>query len=92
MEEFVMANTTMVNFRLDADVKKGMEKACKEMGLSVTTAFTMFATKVSREQKIPFTVEVDPFYSEENMARLQRSVAALKAGKGFERELIEVND
>lgn len=87
-----MANTTMVNFRLDADVKKGMEKACKEMGLSVTTAFTMFATKVSREQKIPFTVEVDPFYSEENMARLQRSVAALKAGKGFERELIEVND
>ena len=38
---------TMVNFRMDEDLKKGMEQACKEMGLSMTTAFTMFATKVS---------------------------------------------
>lgn len=36
---------TMVNFRMDEDLKKGMEQACKEMGLSMTTAFTMFATK-----------------------------------------------
>lgn len=42
---------TMVNFRMDEDLKKGMEQACKEMGLSMTTAFTMFATKVSREKK-----------------------------------------
>lgn len=45
---------TMVNFRMDEDLKKGMEQACKEMGLSMTTAFTMFATKVSREKRIPF--------------------------------------
>ena len=31
---------TMVNFRMDEDLKKGMEQACKEMGLSMTTAFT----------------------------------------------------
>lgn len=42
---------TMVNFRMDEDLKKGMEQACKEMGLSMTTAFTMFATKVSREKE-----------------------------------------
>ena len=39
----------MVNFRMDADLKKSMEQTCQEMGMSMTTAFTIFATKVSRE-------------------------------------------
>ena len=40
-----------------------MEKTCKEMGMSMTTAFTIFATKVSREKRIPFEINIDPFYS-----------------------------
>ena len=46
----------MVNFRIDEDVKKNMEQACREMGLSMTAAFTIFATKVSREKRIPFEI------------------------------------
>lgn len=46
----------MVNFRLDEDVKKDMEQACREMGLSMTTAFTIFAKKVGKERRIPFEV------------------------------------
>ncbi len=46
----------MVNFRMDEDVKKSMEQACREMGLSMTTAFTIFATKVGKEKRIPFEV------------------------------------
>ena len=80
---------TMVNFRIDEELKKGMEQACKEMGLSITTAFTIFATKVSREKRIPFEVAVDPFYSEENMERIRRGIDALNAGKGVEHELSE---
>ena len=83
---------TMVNFRMDEEVKKGMEQACKEMGMSMTTAFIIFATKVSREKRIPFDVSVDPFYSEANMERLRRGIAALDAGKGVEHELIEVDE
>ena len=44
------------------------------MGLSVTAAYTMFATKVTREQRIPFEVTADPFFSEENMDRLRRNM------------------
>lgn len=51
--------STMVNFRLDNDVKTNMEKACKEMGLSMTAAFTIFATKVARERRIPFEVTAE---------------------------------
>ena len=48
----------MVNFRMDEDLKKRMEHACAEMGLSMTTAFTIFARKVANEQRIPFEVSV----------------------------------
>ena len=57
----------MVNFRMDEDLKKRMEHACAEMGLSMTTAFTIFARKVANEQRIPFEVSVDHFYSQSNM-------------------------
>ena len=50
---------TMVNFRMDEDVKRKMEQACREMGMSMTTAFTLFAKKVDRERRIPFDVSLD---------------------------------
>lgn len=85
---------TMVNFRMDAKLKKDMEKACKAMGLTLTAAFTMFATKVAYENRIPFDVEVDPFYSKENMKRLEQMAKDIKEGKikFVEHDLIEVND
>ena len=86
---------TMVNFRMDEDLKRGMEQVCKEMGLSMTTAFTIFATKVSKERRIPFEVaaDPDPFYSEANMARLRQAIADVKAGKNMTvHEIIEVGE
>jgi len=86
----------MINFRMDEDLKKGMERACKDMGMSLTTAFTIFATKVSKERRIPFdvTADPDPFYSEANMARLRKSIADVKSGKSTltVHELVEVED
>lgn len=49
----------MVNFRMDENVKKSMEAACREMGLSMTAAFTIFATKVGREKRIPFAITAE---------------------------------
>ena len=66
-----MAHTVNVNFKLDEDVKKRMERACAEMGLSMSAAFTMFAKKVGREYRIPFEVSADPFYSESNLRHLE---------------------
>ncbi|MCL2201389.1 MAG: type II toxin-antitoxin system RelB/DinJ family antitoxin [Oscillospiraceae bacterium] len=86
----------MVNFRMDEDLKKSMEQACKDMGMSMTTAFTIFATKVSKERRIPFEVaaDTDPFYSEANMNRLRQAIADVQSGKAklTEHELIEVED
>ena len=78
-----------VNFSIDAALKKSMEQVCKEMGMSMTTAFTLFAEKVSQERRLPFEINADPFYSESNMAHLRQAIAALNAGQGVEHELIE---
>lgn len=50
----------MINFRIDEDTKRDMELACKEMGLTMTTAFTIFAKKVGKENRIPFEITADP--------------------------------
>jgi DNA-damage-inducible protein J len=78
---------------MEEELKKGMEQACKEMGLSMTAAFTIFATKVSKEKRIPFEVAVDPFHSEANITRLIEAIADMKAGRNVAvHELIEVDD
>ena len=78
----------MVNFRMDESLKERMEKTCKEMGLTVTAAYTMFATKVTREKRIPFEINVDPFYSDDNMARLRKNVAEMEKTGGTVHEVI----
>lgn len=82
---------TMVSFRMDDNLKKNMEETCKKMGITMTSAFTMFATKVTREQRIPFEITADPFYSEENMKRLEKIVKGIENGtiRLTEHELID---
>ena len=81
----------MVNFRMDEEIKRKMEQACKEMGMSMTTAFTIFAVKVGNEKRIPFEIVADPFYSEANMKYLRKVVSDIESGRVrlTEHELIE---
>ena len=72
---------TLVNFRMDEDLKKDMEETCRDLGLNMTTAFTIFAKKMTREKRIPFDVSVDSFYSEENMNYLKRVISDIESGK-----------
>jgi DNA-damage-inducible protein J len=74
-------NQALVNIRMDADLKKDMELTCKELGLNMTTAFTIFAKKMTREKRIPFDVSIDAFYSERNMQSIQESVEQFREGK-----------
>ena len=59
--------------------------------MSMSTSFTIFAKKMTREKRIPFDVCIDPFYSDNNMAYLKRVVADIESGKAVltEHDLIE---
>ena len=81
----------MVNFRMDEHLKKDMEETCREMGMSMTTAFTVFAKTVSREKRIPFEISADPFYSDENIRYLENIISKIESGKAelSEHSLVE---
>jgi len=84
--------TVSITIRLDEHLKNQVERMFNEMGMNMTTAFTIFAKTVVRQGKIPFEISVDPFFSEANQTYLMRSVEQLRAGKGTYHELIEVDD
>jgi len=76
---------------MDTNLKKQAETLFDDMGLTMTTAMTLFAKAVVRQNKIPFEITADPFYSESNIARLRESIANLNEGKGIERDSRESN-
>ena len=81
-----MAQTTL-SVRMDDSLKSDFDKVCNELGLSMTTAITMLAKKMTREKRLPFEVSVDPCYSEENLARLRRSIAQMESTGGTVHEV-----
>lgn len=50
-----MANVN-VTIRMDSDLKNQADELFSELGMSMTTAFTLFAKQAVREQKIPFEI------------------------------------
>lgn len=41
----------MINFRMEISLKNQMEEVCREMGISLSTAFTIFAKKVTKKEE-----------------------------------------
>lgn len=88
-----MSEMVNVNFRMEKEDKMKMEKVCKDLGLSMSTAFNIFAKKMGREYRIPFEVSEDPFYSESNIRYLEEIDKDIKNGKAkfSKHNLIEVD-
>lgn len=72
---------TLVNFRIDEETKKEMEKVCDELGMTMTTALNIFIKKMIREKRIPFEVSIDPFYSENNIKYIEKIIKDIDEGK-----------
>ena len=71
---------TNINIRMDENLKKQFDSFCSEVGMSMSTAFNIFARTVVRQRKIPFEIstEKDPFYSAENIERLKKSIEQME--------------
>ena len=79
--------STSVTIRMDENLKRRAEALFEDMGLNMTTAVTVFVKAAVRQNKIPFEISGDPFYSEENMERLRRSIAQLESTGGTVHEV-----
>ena len=50
---------TNINIRMDSDLKKQFDLLCSELGLTMTTAFIVFARTMVRQQRIPFDITLE---------------------------------
>ena len=51
--------TTNITMRMDEDLKAQAEELFADLGLNMTSAFTIFVKQAIREQRIPFTISRD---------------------------------
>ncbi len=81
-----------ISFRVDDEIKKKAESTFDDIGSSMSAAINIYLKTVVRENRIPFELSADPFYSDENMSRLRESIRQVRDGekKLTEHEIIEV--
>jgi DNA-damage-inducible protein J len=73
--------STSITIRMDKNLKKRAELLFDDMGMNMTTAFTIFAKTVVRERKIPFEIEAPP--AGPNRKTRREAVQSLVAHKGL---------
>lgn len=79
--------TTNINFRMDKNLKQQMEILCSELGLNMSTAFTIFAKAMVRQQRIPFDVGLETA----NKQTLQ-AIENVEKGVNLSRRFTSVKD
>ncbi len=82
-----MAQTTQVSFRIDEDVKRKAEQALNDMGLTLSTAITVFLNKVGKERRIPFEIT-----TEVPNDTTKRAIENARNGIGLSREFHSVTE
>lgn len=82
---------TQISIRIDEDVKLNAEKTLDAIGLSMSSAITIFLKTVAREKRIPFELSAEPFYSSNNISYLEKIMDDVRSGKAHfsEHDLIE---
>ena len=81
---------TNVNIRMDESTKLAFDKFCSEIGLSVNSAFNIFAKTVVREQRIPFelTTEIPNDATKTAIENVRNGIGLSKSFKSV-KELME---
>ena len=69
-----MSRTVNVSVRMDPELKKQADSFFAQLGLTLSSATGIFVRQCLQRGKIPFELEVDPFYLEANQERLRVSI------------------
>ena len=81
-----MANIN-INIRMDSDLKQQFEAFCNDVGMTMTTAFTVFAKKAVREYRIPFEIG-----AEVPNAETKKAIEDARKGIGMSNDFSSVEE
>jgi DNA-damage-inducible protein J len=54
IEDVAIMSTVSYSFRIEEETKREMDEICHELGMSTSTAFSIFAKRVVAERGLPF--------------------------------------
>ncbi|MDD7409693.1 MAG: type II toxin-antitoxin system antitoxin, RelB/DinJ family [Fusobacterium gastrosuis] len=88
-----MAKTT-ITFKMDENLKFDLEKFCENIGMSMSTFFSVVAKKTLREKRLDINLleEADPFYNSKNINRLLKAKERIESGEYISKQIDEVLD
>lgn len=83
---------TTISIRLEDEDKKELEEMCADMGMNLTTFYTIYTKKALRDRRIPFEISAPrpAFYSEQNLRQIRKADAQIRAGHIVERSMEEL--
>ena len=70
------------NIRMDEDLKKEFGQFCSDVGMTMSTAFVMFAKETLREQQIPF-----PVGRRQDVRRVRQADSTLREAQELSRDI-----
>ena len=76
-----MPKTDSLNIRIDAMLKKQVEKTLKDLGMNVTEAITIFLKQVVLTKSIPFDIKIPKY----NLETLEAIAEARKIAKNYKK-------
>ena len=80
-----------VKLSLDDDMKRELDEMCGELGMSLSTFFMVYVKRALRDRAIPFALTApDPFYSEGNLAQLERAERQYRNGQTVSKTMEEL--
>ena len=59
-----------VNFRMDDDLKRSAEDTFRDMGMTLSTAITIFVAQTVRDRQFPFVIRTTPVPSASTFSRV----------------------
>jgi len=73
--------TTSITFRMDEDLKRDAEETLDEIGMNMSSAFTVFCKALVRSGKFPVELAIDPYYKKSYQEQLRRKIEDSVSGK-----------
>ena len=74
---------TAISIRLEDKDKQALDEMCAEMGMSVSTFFTIYAKRALRERRIPFEIAAsEPEITREGALRAFQALRAEARANG----------
>jgi addiction module antitoxin, relB/dinJ family len=77
-----------INIRVNDNDKKAVEQILADIGLTLSSATNAFYKQIIMHRGIPFELKADPFFSQENLKRLEKNAEQMKTTGGQIHEVL----